>query len=569
MRGIRRPTLVIHLGLLVPALAIGMAFCLPVSPAIAQIKYNPNHPEVEKIVNRALTALKTMKSGTSAGHLVLRALTVVEASKRYQAIVPSDNPRVQEALKRIKIDIKAEKFSLYSNLEENELYYPSLAVILLCDLGARKHKEEIETIVDFLVQRQKPGGGFTYRRHREVTDGDTSQTQFVCLALWVAHRNGFIIDEQVATRALDWLLETNLTQGNWNYLYNNLNPVPSSATLSIHMAALSSVYLLADFLNLSPRRKQDSDLDSELASISLPPSVEIYNPAKAKALGAGRQTKSVSKGKMTNVQRRGNQYLSSNFRLQLAANTHYYLFAFERYAYFREGAENSVKQIPDWYDQGVEFLQNEQLETGAFPSNGTIENSFFSTCFSVLFLVRATQTLVPPSGFSNLNGGEGLRENVRLDLVNGQVKSFDVIRGLDDVLQLLDNDDIDEQQFEFIQASLAKSVAQFLGDESQTRRQQINYMRSLVSNRNYFKRLIAIKLLSRQQDMDNVPALIYALGDPDLRICKEAHNGLRLISRKLDTIQISDNPSHAEFQKIKNQWTAWFLKIRPGAELLD
>ena len=69
--------------------------------------------------------------------------------------------------------------------------------------------------------------------------------------------------------------------------------------------------------------------------------------------------------------------------------------------------------------------------------------------------------------------------------------------------------------------------------------------------------------------MDNVPALIYALGDPDLRISAEAHNGLRLISRKLDSIPVSDKPDHAEFQNLKRQWTEWYLRIRPGAELLD
>ena len=98
---------------------------------------------------------------------------------------------------------------------------------------------------------------------------------------------------------------------------------------------------------------------------------------------------------------------------------------------------------------------------------------------------------------------------------------------------------------------------------------QLAYLRGFVSDRNYFKRLIAVKLLSRQQNMDNVPALIYALGDPNLKVCAEAHNGLRLISRKLDSIKITEDASFADYQNIKRQWTEWFLQIRPGAELLD
>ena len=109
----------------------------------------------------------------------------------------------------------------------------------------------------------------------------------------------------------------------------------------------------------------------------------------------------------------------------------------------------------------------------------------------------------------------------------------------------------------------------------------------MISARNYFRRLIAVRFLAGEQDMDNVPALIYALGDPDLRICLEAHDGLRLISRKIDSMEVSprtrenavrdpgvlasdeENSCRYEFDSIKEKWTDWFLKIRPGAELLD
>ena len=111
----------------------------------------------------------------------------------------------------------------------------------------------------------------------------------------------------------------------------------------------------------------------------------------------------------------------------------------------------------------------------------------------------------------------------------------------------------------------------------------------MIGHREYYRRLIAVRFLAGEQDMDNVPALLYALGDPDYRICLEAHNGLRLISRKIDSMTISeatkrnakrypgilkDEPENAgnvriEFDSMKKKWTEWFLKIRPGAELLD
>ena len=88
--------------------------------------------------------------------------------------------------------------------------------------------------------------------------------------------------------------------------------------------------------------------------------------------------------------------------------------------------------------------------------------------------------------------------------------------------------------------------------------------------------------------MDNVPGLIYAVSDPDFRIAFEAHQGLRLISRKIDTMKLSqttrDNARRdpdalerdaplvvtamrSEFNSMERRWSDWFLKIRPNAQL--
>ncbi len=56
----------------------------------------------------------------------------------------------------------------------------------------------------------------------------------------------------------------------------------------------------------------------------------------------------------------------------------------------------------------------------------------------------------------------------------------------------------------------------------------------MLSARNYYRRLIAVDFLAGEQDMDNVPGLIYALGDPDFRVCLEAHDGSHPISRRID-----------------------------------
>ena len=547
------------------------------STSLAQKDFYPTHPEVESMVRRSLEFLDNTTLPQGSDSYTLGALTIVESSKRYDAIVPVDHPVVVEAVKKILADLESGQLQ-----RTDAAYYPALAIILLCDVGDEKYKQQINTLLKALIDRQEASGAFTYVSRQGTNAGDTSQTQYVALAIWVAWQHGFQIPLETPQKALQWLLDANLPDGGWHYEYINGSQSAHPrrpATLSIQAASLGTVYLLADFLQLNPRAARGKvNTDKRIAEqvalgTALPPSVSIYVPPKEGGPVIKQTDGPLVKfdmGRLNSVKRSGNDYLDKNFSIHLDRWGYYYLYALERYAFFREKAEGSVKEIPDWYDQGVRSLKGKQLEDGSFQRGQTGErNVFETTCFAVLFLVRSSEILILPGGEGNLSGSIGLKPNVRLDLVDGKVKSFDVIRGLDDVLQLLDSDDIDEEQFELVQDSLTRAIGQLADDPNTSRRQQLSRLRSLVSDRNYFRRLIAIKLLSRQQNMDNVPALIYALGDPDLRICAEAHNGLRLISRKLDSIQVSDDPDYIEYQRVKREWTDWFLKIRPGAELLD
>jgi hypothetical protein len=95
------------------------------------------------------------------------------------------------------------------------------------------------------------------------------------------------------------------------------------------------------------------------------------------------------------------------------------------------------------------------------------------------------------------------------------------------------------------------------------------FLRGMVSHEENMRRLVAVKVLAGMQDLDNVPALLFALTDPDLEVCREAHNGLRLISRKVDAFQLSADPTAKEYLDLKKKWTDWYLKLRPNAELMD
>ena len=557
------------------AWAIAVSILLACSaPLLAQEQYSPEHPRVQESVQKALKYIET-QTALNPGNQVLAALAIVESGKRYDAVVPSSHPVVEKAAKTIVDEIESGKL-----LKHDSVYYPCLSLILLCDLGGEKYRKQILALLEQIVESQEPSGAFTYKKYRGQNRGDTSQSQYVALAIWVAKKHGFQVPDSIAQRMLNWYMDVNQSNGSWYYDYLNGGPGEARRfTLSIHAASLGTVYLLADHLQLNPkssRRKKKADAniaESAEAGIALPPSVSTYVPPKEGELVADKRQRkiSVNRGKLSSVKGSANRYMADNFTPFLKSWGYYYLYAFERYAFFRERAEGSVRETPDWYDQAAVVLFDRQKEDGSFKPPQRGENPFQATAFATLFLVRSSEVLVPPSGQGGLSGGEGLRPNVRLDLAagGGRIKSFDVVRGLEDVMELLNSEEIDQQQFELIQDSLGKAIGQLSSDGSKNQKAQIAFMRGLVTDRNYFRRLIAIRVLSRQQTLDNVPALIYALGDPDLRVCAEAHNGLRLISRKLDSIKVSDEPDYSEFQSVKRKWTDWYLKIRPGASLLD
>jgi HEAT repeat protein len=91
----------------------------------------------------------------------------------------------------------------------------------------------------------------------------------------------------------------------------------------------------------------------------------------------------------------------------------------------------------------------------------------------------------------------------------------------------------------------------------------------MVSDGDFHARFAAVKTLARARELENVPALIYALSDPDKRVMLEAREGLRFISRRFYGFGLPDNPSKAQVQTAQDNWKAWYLSIRPDAELLE
>ena len=558
----------------VPLLLIAFLAGVSNHSLLAQIDFEPEHPQVRAMAENAVQYLTAVSPG-GRGELILAALAVTECSKRYENTVPVDHPLVVKAVDKILAGLNRGPEDPTGIIMENSTYIPALACILLCDVDDEKYKDQISALVRELERRQHGDGAFCYQGKAWSTVGDTSQIQYVGLALYVAHHHGFKVNLEVAKRAVEWLAVSNsyVPQGSWWYHYNGRSPYGShkdKITLSIHAAGAGTLYLLADFLQLTPRSKRGAN--GRMKS-SLPPSVSVY--VKPKDIGGAGSKKgplvNANIGSINSAKRRANQYFANNFEIEIKMWNYYYLYALERYAYFRERADGEFKEQPTWYDKGVRHLMTEVEGDGGFrQGKSAASNRTVTSSFAILFLVRSSEVLVLPSNASRANGNLGFAENVRIKQnEKGGVQQMLGVQGIENVMEMLKNGDVEDDRLELIVQSMGPAIAGFSEGDSKSRNEKMAFMRGLVTERNYYRRLIAVKFLAREQVMDNVPALLYALGDPDLRVCREAHNGLRLISRKLDSISVPKNATAAQYMAAKQEWTDWFLKIRPDAELLD
>ena len=550
--------------------------------ALAQKKYTPEHKDVKAMADRALKVLN--KGHSDHGHNTMAALAIVEHSKRYYKKVPSDNSVVNKAVEHIRKQCIGDSF-----YNEQEMYYPSIALILLAEVDAEGNHDQILKLLDVLKKRQQEHGAYTYSNQ---DTGDCSQTQFASLAMWVAKSHRFDVNIDMAKDTLNWFCQVT-RGGQWSYKYFANGKPQAGPTLSMQAAGISSVYLLADLLQLKNRVYDVQAGAGATEGLGLPTTVKIYIPP-ADGESQSRRTGPLAKfdkSLLGGTIGAANRSFESVFTYKYEKYNYYYLYALERYCYFRQQADGQLGggKFKNWYDGGVEFLASKQAKSGGFKaSSNSQSNEITSTAFAVLFLVRSSEIIsLPPAEGASL-GGKGLGEGT-LSGGDGKIVASEAEQNLSQMIKTLkSNEKLSSEQLAQINESLKKQIVEFRNKDAKSRAAVQGFLRQMVGAKSYYRRLIAVRFLAGEQDMDNVPGLIYAVSDPDLRIAFEAHQGLRLISRKIDSMKLSEatiknarrNPGllekespevvsrmRSEFNMMEKRWSDWFLKIRPNARL--
>ena len=225
----------------------------------ARQNLSPKSPEIVAALDKMCAYLaERYKDEDRAGGKALAALAYYKytGEKHHQIYVDTIN-----ALKE-----KAMKDPANGGLD---IYETGIGLIFLVEYDPEGNKKLIEAIYKSLLDRQKPHGGWGYLYQ---DTGDTSQTQYGVLSTWTLLKARQPVNMSSGESAMDWILKTQDPEGCFGYqgvVAEKIGqPVKQSQTgLCMTAAALGSLYILSDVLNIGRTAPVDNALQDALKPV--------------------------------------------------------------------------------------------------------------------------------------------------------------------------------------------------------------------------------------------------------------------------------------------------------------
>lgn len=521
------------------AVLAATVWCALAVPADALL---PTSGRVKTLVEDGLKTLESVpyqgEYESMLGSKCLVGLALHKAGKK-------SSPRIREA-------INACVQQTSSMAQESTTYSQGLAVIFLSEVAPKEQRSTIQQYLTMLTRRQMPHGGWGYTGE---SSGDTSQTQYVALALWQAHRAGVTIESSNAKAMIDWLYKTQGPDGGWGYkgvVAEGSQPVTQNGvTPTLTAAAMASLMIGADLHGMLNEGAMSA---FNGAGASLPPSVQFARDR----LGSAKNLNptGVNWGRVEETIEKGNSWMVKSDFSTGVRYPYYFLYALERYHSFREARRGESELEPDWYEKGVDFLEKSQQKPGMW-NQGC--GAPADTAFAVLFLLRATQkSLRAGIGEGSLVSGRGLPKNLAAaTLKRGQVVvEMDAV-GVSEFLAMMEKGEAD--RLDALAADPSALIVGELGAADAERLAQV--LRTGEPN----QRLLAARALGRLGELDYAPALMYGLTDPDPRVALASRDALRAIARRPRGFGMPDTFNDDQRYAELEQWKRWYETLRPEA----
>ena len=522
----------------------------------------PDSPEVLTSVARGVAYLNANGAQESrVGGKALIGLALIKAG------ADTDHPLIVAAVEAIRKNMTTGKISF-----QHPIYDIGIAAMFLSELDPTLYENELRYLAEALKFTQQRAGGWSYLSNggpNHNSGGDMSMVQYAVMGAWSIYRNGGDISEPMMINAGRWILYVQAPDGGYAYtstINANGQVTHSSIRPSMTAAGMASVYVLRDLFEMNASRSSRPQENDDF----VPPKAFRKIQKARTTFGANMREirESLPQTDFQRVQNRGNDWLRENFHSSLDKKTQYfcyYLYAMERYCSFRELAENIQDPSPSWYNQIAEYLMRIQDAGGGWSGCGI--GTQVDTAYAILVLRRSTkQSLAKgPVTFDggNMQGGRGLPKSTdQLEVRDGQVVSLTEMKSINTLLEGLD--DLADWDEETEKRLADVSQTEIEGLLSQNREKAIQLLRTGSPG----VRLAAVDALRKSGDMQFVPALIYALSDPDPAIAAAAQTALLTVSRNLKGESLpssKDRDYETKRQRIIVQWEKWYegLNLKP------
>ncbi|GIW97221.1 MAG: hypothetical protein KatS3mg111_0554 [Pirellulaceae bacterium] len=517
----------------------------------AAAQYHPEHPRVQQMVDQGIKYLRDPANQNAnvypIGEPILVGYTV------YKVTGEAEDPLVVRGL-RVAQDLANSLPNWREQGESKVVYEASIAAVMLATVDAKKYEPELGLILDFLQRIQKPHGGFGYLAK---PTGDTSQTQYVMLAMWTLDQVGVPVPFDSVEATIRYLRATMDPSGGWGYqgkIGVGRLVQQDTVTKSLATAGAGALLIGADILGLFGKRRRMGEEDEGIPEAFV--RVDLLDKQQRKRIEL---TRADIEGPLSLALR----YQQQHARFAGGYWYYYWRYSQERFESFLEIVNGKQEKSPAWYNEGVEDLAKRQNDEGGWSAE-TMSPANINTAFAILFLIRSTQKAIGKIDEGLAFGGYGLPTDISNVRLMGNRIVSEAETSVQNLLEMLEKDEASN-----IQVSLVPDHLK-LSDDPQERQAQVARLSRLLVSGNYAARRVAAKLLGRSDDIAVAPDLIFALTDPDPMVPKIAEESLRLLSRKLLVRHFGDEPpTYQQRADAVDFWKRWYLGLQPDYVFID
>jgi hypothetical protein len=487
---------------------------------------------------------------------------------------PQRTPEVQQLVDRFaqEVDIRENEFR-----DQEGTYAIAVAVSCLIADDPVKHERIIRKLVARIIADQKPNGSWSYPSGAPQ-NGDTSQVQYIALALWDAARVGVKVPPRVWDSLLDWQIKTQDAAGRGGpggFVYQPMRipedgkPVDQGSEIAtMGVAGLSTLLICQSQLpglKKAGGGKGGVPVDELVRPADNPDARPFIPKVAAETAMAAIVHAETWLGR--------NSVFQDPFKDLPKSN--YFLYGYERVAALLKGAKSPLI-AKDWYRAGGDFLARTQKADGSW-SMGSHWTPTADTAFALLFLGRTTHSIdlfkVEVMPRARAVGGEGGLPNA--DAVAGGAafqRQFERFRlkpvvGVEALIEQLNDPDkiVSEESLTRIESTTLKELKEMFergwADAKKVRR--------WAYDKQTETRIIALTILAKSRQVRFAPILIDALNDKDSGVYTAARNGLRHLSRNVEVFGLPGHDERTE-QNIKegiDRANVWFrgLKVEVAA----